>query len=81
MTTRFDRAADLLGLDPGDQKDPPRAQKELKVAIPVGMDNGRIEVFTGYRVQHNIVRGPAKGGIRFHPRGHARRGAGARRRG
>ena len=39
----------------------------LEVSIPTKMDNGQIKVFTGYRVQHNIARGPAKGGIRYHP--------------
>src|SRR5690348_13765710 len=41
--------------------------REVTVHIPVQLDDGRIEVFTGYRVQHSITRGPAKGGIRFHP--------------
>ena len=42
-------------------------KRELTVRFPVKMDDGRVEVFTGYRVQHNLARGPAKGGIRFHP--------------
>ena len=42
--------------------------KEVKVSIPVIMDDGRIELFIGYRVHHNIARGPAKGGIRYDPR-------------
>ena len=67
MARRFDKAAGLLGLDPGIQKVLREPAKELKVAIPVVMDDGRIEVFVGYRVHHNVARGPAKGGIRFDP--------------
>ncbi|MBC7170692.1 glutamate dehydrogenase, partial [Candidatus Bipolaricaulota bacterium] len=44
-----------------------RPERVLEVSIPVRMDDGRIEVFRGYRVQHSSVRGPCKGGIRFHP--------------
>lgn len=65
MTSRFDSAADLLGLDPGIRKILREPEKELKVAIPIVMDSGQIEVFIGYRVHHSVVRGPAKGGIRF----------------
>jgi glutamate dehydrogenase (NAD(P)+) len=64
---RFDEAADLLGLDDGLRKILRTAALELKVSIPVLLDDGRYEVFTGYRVQHSIVRGPSKGGIRFAP--------------
>jgi glutamate dehydrogenase (NAD(P)+) len=64
---RFDEAAELLGLDEGLRKVLRTAALELKVSIPVLLDDGRIEVFTGYRVQHSIVRGPSKGGIRFAP--------------
>jgi glutamate dehydrogenase (NAD(P)+) len=64
---RFDEAADLLGLDEGLRKILRTAALELKVSVPVMLDDGRFEVFTGYRVQHSIVRGPAKGGIRFAP--------------
>jgi len=67
MASRFDRAADLLKLDPGMRKVLREPIKEVKVAIPVVMDNGKIEVFIGYRVHHNIARGPAKGGIRYDP--------------
>jgi glutamate dehydrogenase (NAD(P)+) len=67
MTQRFDRAAELLGLDPGLRKVLREPMKEVKVGIPVVMDNGRIEVFVGYRVHHNVVRGPAKGGVRYDP--------------
>ena len=64
---RFDEAAARLGLDEGLCKVLRTAALELKVAIPVALDDGRLEVFTGYRVQHSIVRGPSKGGIRFAP--------------
>lgn len=64
---RFDEAAELLGLDEGLRKILRTPALELKVAVPVLLDDGRYEVFTGYRVQHSIVRGPAKGGIRFAP--------------
>jgi glutamate dehydrogenase (NAD(P)+) len=67
MTQRFDRAAELLGLDPGLRKVLREPMKEVKVGIPVVMDNGKIEVFVGYRVHHNVVRGPAKGGVRYDP--------------
>src|SRR5438270_326722 len=67
MASRFDHAAELLKLDPGLRKVLREPIKEVKVAIPVVMDDGKIEVFIGYRVHHNIARGPAKGGIRFHP--------------
>jgi glutamate dehydrogenase (NAD(P)+) len=67
MASRFDRAARLLKLDPGLYKVLREPIKEVKVAIPVVMDNGSIEVFIGYRVHHNIARGPAKGGIRYDP--------------
>ena len=64
---RFDEAAELLGLDEGLRKILRSPALELKVSVPVLLDDGRYEVFTGYRVQHSIVRGPAKGGIRFAP--------------
>ena len=64
---RFDEAAELLGLDEGLRKILRTAALELKVSVPVMLDDGRYEVFTGYRVQHSIVRGPSKGGIRFAP--------------
>ena len=65
MMSRFDRAAELLDLDPGIYKILRNPEKQLIVSIPVHMDNGDVEVFTGYRVQYNTSRGPAKGGIRF----------------
>ncbi|MBM3767736.1 MAG: Glu/Leu/Phe/Val dehydrogenase [Acidobacteria bacterium] len=64
---RFETAADRLHLDDGMRKILKTPAKELTVAIPVMLDDGRIEVFTGYRVQHSIARGPAKGGIRYAP--------------
>jgi glutamate dehydrogenase (NAD(P)+) len=67
MMSRFDRAAKLLDLDPDLYAVMRVPSRELKVYIPVRMDSGRIEVFEGYRVQHNVARGPAKGGIRYSP--------------
>jgi glutamate dehydrogenase (NAD(P)+) len=64
---RLDNAAKLLGLDEGLQKVMRSPSREVTVHIPVMLDDGRIEVFTGYRVQHSIARGPAKGGIRYAP--------------
>lgn len=64
---RFNEAATLLGLDEGLQKVLRTPTMEVTVYIPVQMDDGRLEVFTGYRVQHSLARGPAKGGIRFAP--------------
>jgi len=64
---RFDEAAARLGLDDGLAKMLRLPSKEITVNIPVQLDDGRLEVFTGYRVQHSIARGPAKGGIRFAP--------------
>lgn len=67
QAARFDLAAQKLNLDEGIWKILRLPNRELTVYIPVQMDDGRIEVFTGYRVQHSIVRGPAKGGIRYGP--------------
>jgi len=64
---RFDEAAKRLRLDDGICKVLKSAGKEITVHIPVQLDDGRIEVFTGYRVQHSIARGPGKGGIRYAP--------------
>lgn len=64
---RFDEAAERLGLDDGMRKVLRSPAMEVTVNIPVTLDDGRIEVFTGYRVQHSIARGPAKGGVRFAP--------------
>ena len=67
MMSRFDRAAQLLDLDPDLYTVLRVPNRELKVYIPTRMDSGRIQVFEGYRVQHNFARGPAKGGIRYAP--------------
>ncbi len=67
MMSRFDRAAQLLNLDPDLYAVMRVPNRELKVYIPTRMDSGRIQVFEGYRVQHNFARGPAKGGIRYSP--------------
>ncbi len=64
---RFDEAARRLRLDDGMCKILRSPAREVTVHIPVQLDDGRLEVFTGYRVQHSIARGPAKGGIRFAP--------------
>jgi glutamate dehydrogenase (NAD(P)+) len=64
---RFDRAAQLLDLDQGLYKIVRYPAREITVYLPVQMDDGHLEVFTGYRVQHSIARGPAKGGIRYSP--------------
>ena len=63
----FDRAADRLGMADGVREMLRIPWRELRVTVPVRMDNGEIEVFTGYRSQHNGARGPYKGGVRFHP--------------
>jgi glutamate dehydrogenase (NAD(P)+) len=63
---QFDLAAERLGLDEGMRKVLREPRRELTVHFPVHMDDGSVEVFTGYRVQHNLGRGPAKGGIRYH---------------
>jgi glutamate dehydrogenase (NAD(P)+) len=65
MMLRFDRAAELLDLEPGLYKVLRNPEKQLIISIPVLKDNGEVEVFTGYRVLYNTSRGPAKGGIRF----------------
>ena len=67
MLQEFDGAARLLGLDPGIWKILTSPKRQISVSCPIQMDNGEIEVFTGYRVQYNITLGPAKGGIRYHP--------------
>jgi len=64
---RFNIAARALGMDDGLQKVLRTPTREITVYIPVMMDDGRIEVFTGYRVHHSVARGPAKGGIRYAP--------------
>jgi glutamate dehydrogenase (NAD(P)+) len=63
---QFDLAAGKLNLDPGLRRVLRQPRRELTVHFPVKMDDGSVQVFTGYRVQHNLGRGPAKGGIRYH---------------
>jgi glutamate dehydrogenase (NAD(P)+) len=65
---RFDAAADHIALEPSLRSVLRVAQREFTVHFPVKRDDGSVEVFQGYRVQHNVARGPAKGGLRFHPR-------------
>jgi glutamate dehydrogenase (NAD(P)+) len=67
QAARFDEAAKRLNLEPGIWKVLRYPSREIIVHIPVSMDDGHIEVFTGYRVQHSISRGPCKGGIRYGP--------------
>src|SRR5262249_27737736 len=67
MLQEFEGAARLLQLEPGLWKVLTTPKRQIIVSCPVAMDNGQIEVFTGYRVQYNITLGPAKGGIRYHP--------------
>jgi glutamate dehydrogenase (NAD(P)+) len=64
---QFDLAADFLDLDHSVRRVLKSPKRQLIVSIPVKMDGGDVQVFEGYRVQHNIARGPAKGGIRYHP--------------
>jgi glutamate dehydrogenase (NAD(P)+) len=63
---QFDLAAERLNLDPGLRKVLREPRREFTVHFPVTMDDGSVQVFTGYRVQHNLGRGPAKGGLRYH---------------
>jgi glutamate dehydrogenase (NAD(P)+) len=65
MMRRYERAAELLELEPGIDRILRHPERELIVSVPIQMDDGRVEVFTGYRVVHNTSRGPGKGGIRF----------------
>src|SRR5207245_1763761 len=67
VESQFERAANLMGLDQYMRRILMRPFREVQVEVPVRMDDGRIEVFTGYRIQHNGARGPCKGGIRYHP--------------
>src|ERR1700730_18096420 len=67
MLQEFEGAARILNLEPGIWKILTHPKRQITVSCPVQMDNGEIEVFTGYRVQYNITLGPAKGGIRYHP--------------
>src|ERR1035438_2991818 len=63
QAARFNLAAEKLKLDEGLWRVLQQPNREIIVHIPVAMDNGQLEVFTGYRVQHSIARGPAKGGV------------------
>ena len=64
---QFDMAAEVLKLDPGLRQVLRTPKRILEVSLPTKMDNGQVKVLTGFRVQHNIARGPAKGGVRYHP--------------
>src|SRR5512146_1566630 len=64
---QVEKATAHLHLDPGVAKKIQSTRRELTVNFPVKMDDGTIKIFTGYRIQHNTTRGPAKGGIRYHP--------------
>jgi hypothetical protein len=64
---QFDAAADHLDLEEGVRETLRSPHRELTIRFPVRLDDGRVRVFTGYRVQHNVARGPAKGGLRYHP--------------
>lgn len=64
---QFDIAAEYLKLDQGLRQILRTPKRVLEVSVPTKMDNGQVKVFTGYRVQHNVTRGPAKGGLRYHP--------------
>src|SRR5207244_13522585 len=67
VVSEFDRAANLINLEDYMRRILMSPFREVQVEVPVRMDDGRIEVFTGYRIQHNGARGPCKGGIRYHP--------------
>jgi len=64
---QFDKVADILNLDQATRDLLRNPIKEYHFSIPIRMDDGSVKVFKGFRVQHNDARGPAKGGIRFHP--------------
>lgn len=64
---QFNEAAEAMHLDPNLRERLKVPQRSLIVSVPVRMDDGRVEIFTGYRVQHDSARGPSKGGIRYHP--------------
>ncbi len=67
VSAQFNKAADLMKLDPEIRKILARTTNEIVVNFPVKMDSGHVEMFVGYRVQHNNVLGPYKGGLRYHP--------------
>jgi glutamate dehydrogenase/leucine dehydrogenase len=64
---QFDMAAEFLKVDPGLRQILRTPKRVMEVSVPVKLDNGQVKVFVGYRVQHNTARGPAKGGVRYHP--------------
>ena len=64
---QLDRVAKRMNLDPNIHAKVRNCQRALIVSVPVRMDDGRVQVFEGYRVQHNSERGPTKGGVRYHP--------------
>ena len=67
ILTQFEAAAERLGLDAGMRRRLVACDRALIVSVPTIMDDGRLHVFTGYRIQHNNTLGPAKGGVRYHP--------------
>lgn len=67
VTDQFNKAADLMQLDDDVRRILAHPTNEIVVNFPVKMDDGHIEMFTGYRVQHNSALGPYKGGLRYHP--------------
>ncbi|MDD4363749.1 MAG: Glu/Leu/Phe/Val dehydrogenase dimerization domain-containing protein, partial [Atribacterota bacterium] len=64
---QLEKALSRMNIDENLKKQLRKTEKVLTVSIPVKMDNGEIEVFTGFRAQYNTARGPAKGGVRYHP--------------
>src|SRR6202161_3345364 len=64
---QFDMAAEFLKVDQGLRQILRTPKRVMEVSVPVKLDNGQVKVFAGYRVQHNMARGPAKGGVRYHP--------------
>ena len=67
VVNTIDNAAKILGYTPDEYETLKHTERELRVSVPIEMDDGSVKVFDGYRVQHSTVRGPAKGGLRFHP--------------
>lgn len=67
VVAQFNKAADMMGMDPNIRAILAKPENEIVVNFPVRRDNGQVEVFTGYRVQHNDALGPFKGGLRYHP--------------
>src|SRR5690242_12606489 len=67
VQAQFNKAANIIGLDEGVRKILSTTNSEIVVHFPVKLDNGKTEIFTGFRVQHNNALGPYKGGLRYHP--------------